>query len=453
MQSKTPTSGTWKAILLALLVPILVYAYSAGPPDAHTGGFGEPTCTECHLRSTGFSGRVTINVASGSTPVTSYASGATYTVTVTDFDTDQRRWGFQLSARKQDATQAGTLKPTDGNTQIANPAVSGTLTNPRVQYIEHTLAGTRNGTRDTGNGVSFVFSWTAPDASAGPVVFNAAGNAANGSLDNTGDHIYTTSLTLPPEAAGPPPPVVSGILNNGSFVSGSSSIAPGTIVAIFGQNMTDGTSCAFPGCGPTFDSNGVVNTTMTGTQVLVNGTPSSMFNTTPGQLVAVLPNNITGPTASVVVSVGGVASAPLAFSVSPLAPGIFTLNNQGTGQGAIQINNTALVAAPTSSGSRPAHPGEFVVVYCTGLGAVANPPGDGKVAGNSSTTTTPVLVTIGGIAVPASDIPFAGLAPGFVGLYQVNVKVPTAAPTNDALPLVLSIGGVQANPVTLAVGP
>ena len=65
----------------------------------------------------------------------------------------------------------------------------------------------------------------------------------------------------------------------------------------------------------------------------------------------------------------------VAAAVSPLAPGIFTLNNQGTGQGAIQINNTALVAAPSSGGSRPAHPGEFVVVYCTGLGAVANPPG------------------------------------------------------------------------------
>ncbi|MBI1956224.1 MAG: hypothetical protein HYS38_07500 [Acidobacteria bacterium] len=62
-----------------------------------------------------------------------------------------------------------------------------------IQYIEHTLAGTRLGT--TG-GASFNFSWRAPDASAGPVVFNVAANAANGDFNHTGDRIYTKSATV-----------------------------------------------------------------------------------------------------------------------------------------------------------------------------------------------------------------------------------------------------------------
>ena len=62
-------------------------------------------------------------------------------------------------------------------------------------------------------------------------------------------------------------------------------------------------------------------------------------------------------------------------------------------------------------------------------------------------TSTPV-VTIGG--VPAA-VTFSGLAPGFVGLYQVNAEVPANARTGDAVPVALTIGGVTSNTVTIAV--
>ena len=180
------------ALLLVLAIPIIVYAFSTGPISGVTGGFGEPTCSQsgCHVGTAvnGGPGSVAIPVPS------SYTSGEIIPITVTVSDPDQQRWGFELSARIETGPQAGQragelIPGTDGNTQ-RRPDLSG------VQYISHTSLGTRNGT--TG-GASFNFMWQAPDVSEGPVVFHAAGNAANGNFAPSGDRIYTTSATLPPE--------------------------------------------------------------------------------------------------------------------------------------------------------------------------------------------------------------------------------------------------------------
>jgi uncharacterized protein (TIGR03437 family) len=83
-----------------------------------------------------------------------------------------------------------------------------------------------------------------------------------------------------------------------------------------------------------------------------------------------------------------------------------------------------------------------VLIYCTGLGAVSNPPATGAAAlakPLSETANTPV-VTIGG--VPA-DVSFSGLAPGYVGLYQVNALVPAGVAAGSAVTVAISIGGVS----------
>lgn len=434
------------AFLIALLAPVLGFSHSTAPVVAHTGGFGEPACNECHF-GTGLNaggGRVAITVSSSS-----YSSGTTYQITVTDFDPAQRRWGFELTARTQDGKQAGTLKPgTDGFTQI----VSNTTGNG-ITYIGHTSSGTRNGTRDSGSGINFTFSWTAPDTSAGPVEFNAAGNCANGDGTNSGDHIYTTSLTLPTgEVSTAPAPAVNdnGTVNNASFVAGTTPLAPGAIAAIFGTNLNDGSQDQFSA----FGSDGTLLTTLGGSSVTFNGIAAPLFNSFPSQVTAEIPMELAGmTTAQVVVTTGGQSSAPKTVPIGGFSPGVFSINQQGTGQGAIQISNTATFAAPSGSisgaSAQPANRGGSITIYCTGLGALNNAPATGKPAvdGSSTTTTTP-QVTIGG--VPAT-VSFSGLAPGFVSLYQVNVQIPNGAPTGDAVPVVLSIGGVQANTVTIAV--
>ena len=124
------------------------------------------------------------------------------------------------------------------------------------------------------------------------------------------------------------------------------------------------------------------------------------------------------------------------------------MNAQGTGQGAIVDTSGRLVDS-----SNPATPGTtFVSIYCTGLGAVTNQPPTGAVTPNSplSRTLANLTVTIGGVSTPGL---FSGLAPGAVGEYQVNVQVPLGAQMSNAAQVVISIGGVSSNVVTMAVGP
>jgi uncharacterized protein (TIGR03437 family) len=90
------------------------------------------------------------------------------------------------------------------------------------------------------------------------------------------------------------------------------------------------------------------------------------------------------------------------------------------------------------------------LLYCTGLGAVKNPPAAGAVSPSSppSSTVATATLTVGG--VPAT-VSFAGLAPGYVGLYQVNFQIPNNAPSGGVEAVTLSIGGVHSNSATIAI--
>jgi uncharacterized protein (TIGR03437 family) len=132
-------------------------------------------------------------------------------------------------------------------------------------------------------------------------------------------------------------------------------------------------------------------------------------------------------------------------NLAGFAPAIFTMNSQGTGQGAILDSSYHLVDS-----SNPATDGTTtILIYCTGLGPVTNQPATGSPAPSSplAKTTAPPTVTIGG--TPAS-VSFSGLAPGYVGLYQVNALV-LSAPPGEGVPVTISIGGVTSNTVTIAV--
>jgi minor extracellular serine protease Vpr len=97
----------------------------------------------------------------------------------------------------------------------------------------------------------------------------------------------------------------------------------------------------------------------------------------------------------------------------------------------------------------PATRGQYVLIYGTGLGAVANQPATGAPVSDASAVTiqTPT-VTIGGVQASTN---FAGLAPGFVGVYQVNALVPATITPGAAVSLSLSAGGMSSKTVTIAV--
>jgi hypothetical protein len=185
---------------IPLLLPLFAagaFAHSAGAPPGYTGAPGEGNCTACHVGAANSGGgSVLINLIAATT----YGPGQVIHLTVTDSDPTAMRWGFELTARlASDGTQpAGTLSLASGYTLAQVEGSPGS-----VQYVTHTSAGTRPGTP---GGASWDVYWTAPSASVGSVTFYAAGNAANNNGAPTGDHIYTTSLTIAPTLAEGPAP-------------------------------------------------------------------------------------------------------------------------------------------------------------------------------------------------------------------------------------------------------
>ena len=94
----------------------------------------------------------------------------------------------------------------------------------------------------------------------------------------------------------------------------------------------------------------------------------------------------------------------------------------------------------------PVVSGETVLIYCTGLGAVSSPRADGAAGGGQTTTAKPIVTMGGRNAVVA----FSGLAPGFVGLYQINAEVPAGLKSGNQA-VVITMGSTSSNSVLLPV--
>lgn len=271
--------------------------------------------------------------------------------------------------------------------------------------------------------------------------------------------VWVDNLLVATQKMEPPTqtPVVQsgGVVNAASFAPGGA-VAPGSLVSIFGTDLaaTAGLSDSIP-----------LATSLKGVTVTFNGIPAPLlgvFPDTPGrtfsQVNAQVPWNVLSAgtpsgTANVVVTVNGLSSVPAPVQVNQFSPGIFSFQ-YGVGQAAATTaDGTALVApagAITGALSRPARIGELITVYGTGLGSVDFTPENGDVPrGQLAHTLTTATVLIGN--VPAK-VHFSGLAPCCVGLNQLDLQVPQGAPTGDAVPLQLQLGGITTtDKVTIAV--
>jgi uncharacterized protein (TIGR03437 family) len=271
----------------------------------------------------------------------------------------------------------------------------------------------------------------------------SGGGLSDPVLTSTGPTVYPNGVQ---NAAGPVS-VTSDSTTN-SFAVG---LSPGMFVALYGSQLATATAIAsFP-----------LPTTLGGVKVLVNGTAAPIYYVSAGQIDFVVPWETAGGQASIAV-VSGAATSNTVTAPIQTAPQIFTTNQAGSGQGAVLIAGTSTIAAPSGTfpGSRPAAKGEYISIYATGLGAVQNPPMDGAAAAGLSPTVAQPTVGIGCLSssglttlcnVPAQ---FSGLAPGFVGLYQVNVQIPASAMSGSVVPLQLSLAanaGRPSNIVTIAV--
>ncbi|HEY3837081.1 MAG TPA: FG-GAP-like repeat-containing protein [Bryobacteraceae bacterium] len=178
------------------------------------------------------------------------------------------------------------------------------------------------------------------------------------------------------------------------------------------------------------------------------GLTGPVLAASPGQVTFQVPWELAGQSeTTVAVAVNGQTTAAQSMKLEPLTPGIFAVNDAGFGQGAIYDLSNRLVDS-----SNPATADTVVQIYCTGLGQVSNQPATGASRADQLSLTTNVpAVTIGNLNL---QVLFSGLAPGLIGVYQVNVALPPAIPAywkGPAIPVSISIGNISSNTVTMAV--
>ena len=254
--------------------------------------------------------------------------------------------------------------------------------------------------------------------------------------------MVTVRLTVQTAGEDPPQAAAGGVLNAASF-SLSTPVAPGAIVSIFGTNFTDSTSVLAAQGFP-------LPTELGGTSVTIGGEAVPLLALNATQINAVLPFDLAVNTSvPIVVTRNNAVSAPQPVSLVSSQPGVFTQSETGQGTGIVVIVH-ADGSQVEAGGGNAAAAGDAVVVYCTGLGDVTPRAVAGSPAPPSplSYVIDPVTVTIGSVNAPVF---FAGLSPGFTGLYQVNATVPSGIAPSQQAPLVLSQGGRASATTTIPV--
>jgi uncharacterized protein (TIGR03437 family) len=209
-------------------------------------------------------------------------------------------------------------------------------------------------------------------------------------------------------------------------------LAPGTIVQIFGSGLaatTGGTNIPLP-------------TALNGTSVLIGGELAPLYFVSSGQINAQIPVDLLpGQEYQVLVVANNAYTTPDAIHIAPVTPGIARLAN---GQVIAQHADFSLV-----SEDAPAKPGEYLVAYLAGMGLTDNPVGTGAEAPLSPLAAVNTSASVA-VDSEAASVLFAGLTPGFIGLYQINFQVPADAQTGDRK-LEIFQAGVAANTSVLPV--
>jgi uncharacterized protein (TIGR03437 family) len=283
-----------------------------------------------------------------------------------------------------------------------------------------------NGSNDSGRGVV-----------AYPGGYFVSGSKSGISLDLTpigGSDAFALKVV-------PPPFVPEGaILNAASFAASPAPLAPGSLAVIFGAYLNEGEQVLSTIIG----SDGKVALSLGGTKVTVNNVAAPMLYSIPSQVSVQIPFEVAGQsTATVVVSVAGQESVSRQINIAPAAPGFFTWNQAGTGEAVVvHQDGVSLVSA-----QNPASKNEVLIFYLTGLGALNPALGTGVPAAANVVAAQVTMMFGSANAV----IEYAGAAPGFIGLNQINARVPQGAPVGNDVPISISVAGRQGNPVVVAI--
>jgi uncharacterized protein (TIGR03437 family) len=292
----------------------------------------------------------------------------------------------------------------------------------RKVYPDHTIAtiagtGFPGYTGDGGRATSATLFFP-----HGLAVYGSSGDVYVSDTEN--DVIRKLTPVIPAISAG-------GIVNAASF---EDRVSPGALATIFGSN--------FIGSGESASASLPLPASLGGVSVSVNGRAAPLLYLSTDQINFQIPWETAAGSAKITVSSSAFASGVVDVSVLAAAPGLFFQGSHAI----VQNSNYTL-----NSSSDPAAVGSTILAYLTGAGAVSPPVPDGEPAGSNplSTVTPTVTATIGS---QSAEVKFAGLAPDFVGLWQVNVVVPAGLAAGEH-PLVISVDGQASNAANVSVTP
>jgi len=233
-------------------------------------------------------------------------------------------------------------------------------------------------------------------------------------------------------AQGPPPVYTAdGIVNASDYSSGP--FAPNSVLSIFGSNLSWYTMAW---------SGGTLTSNLGGTSVYVDNKPASVLYVSPSQVNFIVPDSEPPGSAMVYLDRETATAGDVTISMANAAPALF---DTGTGFAiATHADGTLL------TGASPAQPGEIIVVYATGLGP-ATPnlaPDEIPEAAASIEWLSTLTVALNGTALPTDLIQYAGLTPGCVGLYQINLQLPPDVAPNPTIQVTVA---TQSSSGTLAI--
>ena len=346
-------------------------------------------------------------------------------------------------------TATGSPQVIQVSLNITNPPLLTVTTN--ALSFSYVTGGTLPGTQSvqvgsTGSSLAFTVSassapWLtiSPTSSTTPASLSfsvdpskvGAGNFLATVTINAAGTSQTINVAFSVSA---PLPTITAVYNAASSQAGP--IAPGEMIVITGTNMGPDPLVSFTA------TNGIVDSTLANTRVLVGGFAATMIYTSSTQVSAVVPYEIAGKlTTFVQVQYLGQGSNTVTLNVSTTAPGIFTLNSSGSGP-ALVVNQDGSV----NSDSNPAAQNSVILLYATGEGVTLPAGVNGKVANDPNSLPQPILTVTATVNHEPVTVNYAGAAPGFVaGVMQVNLQLPPDATSGD---VVLTIGPNSSPPGT-----